>query len=95
MGPVRRLRALSVSGLVLLLAALALADCVLIGSQLLFRMATARSLGVHDFGRVAIVSNFAGLAWTILAPVVAAVVVIVLRLCALRQRDVYCAGPSE
>jgi len=95
MGPVRRLRSLSVGGLVLLLAALALADCVLIGSQLLFQAATARSLGAHEFGRVAIVSNFAGLAWTILAPVGAAVVVIVLRVCALRQRDVCCAGPSE
>jgi len=95
MGPVRRLRAISLGGLVLLLAALALADCVLIGSQLLFRMATARSLGVHEFGRVAIVSSYAGLAWTILAPVVAAVVVIALRVCAHRRRDACCAGPSE
>ena len=95
MGPVRRLRTIPVGGLVLLLAALALTDCVLIGSQLLFQAATARSLGVHDFGRVAIVSNFAGLAWTVLAPVGAAVVVIALRLCAARQRDACCAGPSE
>jgi len=89
------LRTIPVGGLVLLLAALALTDCVLIGSQLLFQAATARSLGVHDFGRVAIVSNFAGLAWTVLAPVGAAVVVIALRLCAARQRDACCAGPSE
>ena len=91
---VRRLRTLSAGGLVLLLVVLALADCVLIGSQLFFQAATARSLGAHEFGRVAIVSNFAGLAWTILAPVVAAVVVILLRLCAARQRDLCTAGPS-
>ncbi|MBN2133681.1 MAG: hypothetical protein JW741_29540 [Sedimentisphaerales bacterium] len=95
MGPVRRLRTLSVGDLVLLLAALAVADCVLIGSQFLFRMATARSLGVHEVGRIAIVSAYAGLAWNILAPVGAAVVVIALRLCARRQRDLCAADPSE
>jgi len=95
MKPVRRLQGISIRRVVLLLVALALLDCVLIGSQVLFRVVMARSLGADEFGRVALISNYAGLAWTILAPVGAAVGVIALRIYAQRYRDVCCAGPSE
>ena len=92
--PDAELPPLSTSRLVLLFAALALLDLALIGSQVLFRAATARSLGAVEYGHVAIVSGYAGLAWSILAPILVAALIVVLQACA--HRRVGCVGgPSE
>ena len=78
----------------LLCGALVLADLVLIAGQLLFRLAAARTLGVAEFGRMTIVSAYAGLIWTFLAPILAAVLVIVFRARALRRREACVGDPS-
>ncbi len=79
----------------LLCGALVITDLALIAGQLLFRLAAARTLSAAEFGRMAIVSAYAGLIWTFLAPILAAVLVIVFRAHALRRREAYAAGPSE
>ena len=54
-------------------------DVVLIASQILFRVFTARHVGVVEMGRIVLVSSYAGLAWSILAPLVLAAVIVFLR----------------
>ncbi len=77
-----------------LCAALVAADLALIAAQLLFRLTAAQTLGPAEFGRMTLVSAYAGLVWTFLAPIVAAVLVIVFRARALRRREACVAGPS-
>ncbi|MBN1506667.1 MAG: hypothetical protein JW955_07465 [Sedimentisphaerales bacterium] len=79
----------------LLCGALVMTDLALIAGQLLFRLAATRTLGAAEFGRMAIVSAYAGLIWTFLAPILAAVLVIVFRAHALQRREACAAGPSE
>lgn len=94
-GPERRWPAFSALKLGLMCAALVVVDLVLIAAQLLFRLGATRSLSMDDFGRMTLVSASAGLIWTFLAPILAAVSVVVLRARALRHREVGTACPSE
>jgi len=59
-----------------------------IGGQLLFTAATARSLGVAEYGRACLVMGYAGFAWTILTPILAAVVFVTARVHVQRHRRV-------
>jgi hypothetical protein len=74
-----RLRTMSLPALVGLLGGLAVAACLAFGFELLFRVAAARCLNAEEYGRMARVSSYAGLGWAVLAPVLAGVLVIVLR----------------
>lgn len=71
-------RVLSPGRLFLLFVALVLLDCVLIGSQVLFNLMTARSLSSYEYARIAMVSGYASFGWTILAPILGAIVVLIL-----------------
>jgi hypothetical protein len=73
---------------ILLLGGLAIVDVALIGFDSLFRIAAVRCLNLEEYSRMALVTSFAGLGWGILAPIVAALLVIVLRTRADRYRHV-------
>ena len=81
-----RLRTTSLPALVGLLGGLAVATCLAFGFELLFRIAAARCLNAEEYGQMARVSSYASLGWAVLAPVLAGVLVIVLRTRADRHR---------
>jgi hypothetical protein len=81
-----RLRTLSLPWLVLLLGGLAVVDCLLLGFEFLFRTAAVRCVSHEEYAQMALVSSYAGLGWAILAPLLVALLVIVLRTRADRGR---------
>ena len=81
-----KLRTLPLPWLVGLLGGLAVAGCLAISFEFLFRMAAVRCVNVEEYGQMARVSSYAGLGWAVLAPVLAALLVIVLRTRADRCR---------
>jgi hypothetical protein len=87
-----RLRTMSLPVLVGLLGGLAVAACLALGFELLFRMAAARCLNAEEYGWMAQVSAYAGLGWVVLAPVLAGVLVIVLRTRADRYQPTMSPG---
>ncbi len=78
---------MSLPKLVLLLGGLALVDVALLGFDLLFRMAAARCVNAEEYGQMARVWSYADLGWAVLAPLLAALLVIVLRTRADRYRS--------
>jgi len=74
-----RLRTLSLPWLVGLLGGLAVAGCLAVSFEFLFRVAAVRCVNVEEYGQMARVSTYAGLGWAVLAPVLAALLAIVLR----------------
>lgn len=74
-----RLRTMSLPWLVLLLGGLAVADCLLIAFEFLFRAAAVRCVNSEEYARMALVGSYADLGWAVLAPVLAAILLIVLR----------------
>jgi len=83
----KRWLALSRLRMTLLCTILVVADLILISSQLFFRVAAMRSLDIADFGRLTLVNAYAESIWTLVAPILAAVLAIVLRGRALRRRE--------
>jgi hypothetical protein len=81
-----RLRTMSLPWLVLLLGGLVLVVCLVLGFELLFRMAAVRCLNEEEYGQMALVRSYANLGWAILAPLLAGILVIVLRARADRSR---------
>ncbi len=81
-----RLRTMSLPWLVGLLGGLAVAGCVAIGFEYLFRMAAVRCVNSEEYTRMALVSSYANLGWAVLAPLLSGILVIVLRTRADRCR---------
>lgn len=81
-----RLRMMSLPRLLLLLGGLALVDCLLIGFEFLFRTAAVRCVNSEEYARMALVGSYANLGWAVLAPVLAAILLIILRTRADRSR---------
>jgi len=59
-----------------------------IGGELLFTAATVRSLGVAEYGRACLVMGYARFAWTILTPILAAIVFVAAGVHVQRHRRV-------
>ncbi len=81
-----RLRTLSLPWLVLLLGGLVLVVCLVLGFELFFRMAAVRCLNEEEYGQMTLVRSYANLGWAVLAPLLAGLLIIVLRTRADRSR---------
>ncbi len=81
-----RVRTLSLPWLVLLLGGLAVADCLLLGFEFLFRAAAVRCVNMREYAQMALVSSYANLGWAVLAPLLAGILVLILRTRADRAR---------
>jgi hypothetical protein len=81
-----RLRTMSRFWLVLVIGGLIVVDVAVIGFQSLFRLAALRGLNSEEYGRMALVTSVADLGWALVAPVLAALLMIALRTRADRYR---------
>lgn len=89
-----RLRTMSPPGLVLLLGGLVVVDCLLLGFEFLFRTAAVRCVNLEEYSQMALVEGYAGLGWTVLAPVLAGILVLVLRTRTHRPRPALNGGSA-
>ena len=85
---IARLRAMSLPGLALLLGGLAVLDILLIAFEMLFRTAQVRCVSMEEYARMSLFSSYADLGWGILAPLLAAILVLVLETRGGRRRAI-------
>jgi hypothetical protein len=74
-----RLRALSWPWLVGLLGGLVVVDCLALGFEFLFRTAAIRCVSIEEYSQIWLIRSYANLGWIILAPVLVALLALVLR----------------
>jgi hypothetical protein len=82
-----RLQTMSLPRVILLVGGLIVVNCALILSSGLFSVAMMRCLNMEEFGEWALVSNYAHVGWSVLAPILAVVLAIVLHTRADRCRQ--------
>jgi hypothetical protein len=74
-----RLRTLSWPWLVGLLGGLVVVDCLALGFEFLFRTAAIRCVSIEEYSQMWLIWSYANLGWIILAPVLVALLALVLR----------------
>jgi len=81
-----RWRTLSWPWLVGLLGGLVVLDCLALGFEFLFRTAAIRCVSIEEYSRMWLIWSYANLGWIILAPILVALLALVLRTRADRYR---------